>query len=260
MPNLVWSIPLHRSPRILNIGRVIHGRHLYEKWNDLNFWCIHLYNYNAEFGINGKWYRIHPGLLSIVPPRTVLEYRFTGPSSHIYGHFQLGTVRADSPAVAAMRDVGSQYDRVHGELQKIIGLTSTNTKRAEVCLWNLLWDLADDRNSTSDDVRPHPAVARAMQLIELRLNEAISVSDLASEVELSHNHLTRLFRSATEMTVIGYIRHRRMQRARHLLANSSLPIKAVARQVGIADLHLFNKTIRRHLGSSPRHFRDRHGV
>jgi AraC-like DNA-binding protein len=260
MSTPIWTIPLHRSPGLLNIGQVTHGRKLYEKWENLHFWCIHLYGYDAELGINGQWYEIHPGMLSIVPPRTVLEYRFQGLSSHIYGHFSLGKEREDSPRMAAMSDTGSSYDRMFDELQKIIGLSSTNMARAQICLWNLLWDCAAGVKPSSDSSRPHTAVEQTMQLIELRLSEPISVAELSRDVGMSHNHLTRLFREARGTTVIGYILQRRMERARHLLAHSNLPIKAVARQVGIADLHLFNKTIRRLLGCSPRLFRERHSV
>ena len=46
-----------------------------------------------------------------------------------------------------------------------------------------------------------------------------------------------------------------MERARYLLEHSTMPIKAIARDVGIPDLHLFNKTVRRELGKSPREVR-----
>jgi transcriptional regulator GlxA family with amidase domain len=43
-----------------------------------------------------------------------------------------------------------------------------------------------------------------------------------------------------------------MERARHLLRESTLSIPAVAAAVGIGDLQAFNKTCRRELGASPR--------
>jgi transcriptional regulator GlxA family with amidase domain len=55
--------------------------------------------------------------------------------------------------------------------------------------------------------------------------------------------------------VVGYIRRLRTERARHLLVNSTLPVKAVAVQVGLPDLQQFNKVIRRELGRSPREVR-----
>ena len=59
----------------------------------------------------------------------------------------------------------------------------------------------------------------------------------------------------TGMTVIAYIRRRRMTRARHLLVSSTLSIPAVAASVGISDLQAFNKLCHRELGGSPRSIR-----
>ncbi len=79
--------------------------------------------------------------------------------------------------------------------------------------------------------------------------------EIAKTVGVSHNHLTRLFRAATGETVVGYIRARRMERARHFLHATTLSITAVAASVGIPDLQAFNKTCRRELGASPRGIR-----
>ena len=116
------------------------------------------------------------------------------------------------------------------------------------------YPLAIGRPDTANapPVHPHPApVERARQLIELRLSEPLSVKDLAKEVGLSHNHLTRLFHAAVGDTVIGYIHQRRVQRARHLLEHTTLPIKTIAAQVGVEDPRLFYKLIRAHLGWPP---------
>ena len=46
-----------------------------------------------------------------------------------------------------------------------------------------------------------------------------------------------------------------MARAQHLLSQSTLPIKAIAEEVGIPDLQHFNKVVRRKLGGAPRRLR-----
>jgi AraC-like DNA-binding protein len=58
--------------------------------------------------------------------------------------------------------------------------------------------------------------------------------------------------------VTEYVRRRRVERARHLLLHSGLSIKQVACEVGLPDLQLFNKTIRRAYGVAPRSLRE-HG-
>jgi transcriptional regulator GlxA family with amidase domain len=98
----------------------------------------------------------------------------------------------------------------------------------------------------------HPAVRKVKQMIELRLTERLCVADLAREVGLSQNHLTRLFRQATGATISEYIRSLQIERARYLLTHSTLSIKSIAQEVGVQDLHRFNKMVRRNLGAAPR--------
>jgi transcriptional regulator GlxA family with amidase domain len=101
----------------------------------------------------------------------------------------------------------------------------------------------------------HLFVAAAQAYVEEHLADPLSVPDVARAVGTSPTHLTRAFRAETGLTVVSYIRHRRLQRARHLLLSSTLSITAIAAAVGIADLQAFNNACRRELGASPRDVR-----
>jgi len=99
------------------------------------------------------------------------------------------------------------------------------------------------------------AVVVAMDYIEAHLAEPLTVPQIARYADVSHNHLTRLFRAETGDTVVAYIRQRRLARAEHLLRRSTMPIPAIAASVGIPDLQAFNKACRRELGAPPRRLR-----
>jgi transcriptional regulator GlxA family with amidase domain len=103
-------------------------------------------------------------------------------------------------------------------------------------------------------------VSAAIEHIEANLAGALSVPDVAREARVSPNHLTRLFQAETGRGVVAYIRRRRMERARHLLLETTLSIPAIAASVGIADLQAFNKACRRELGGSPRAIRSASGA
>ncbi|MEU6357590.1 helix-turn-helix domain-containing protein, partial [Streptomyces sp. NPDC047072] len=103
----------------------------------------------------------------------------------------------------------------------------------------------------------HLTALRAAEAhVEERLAGPLSVPEIARAAGVSPTHLTRLFRADTGLTVVGYIRRRRMERARHLLVSSTLAIPAIAATVGIPDLQAFNKTCRRELGAAPRAVRE----
>ena len=44
--------------------------------------------------------------------------------------------------------------------------------------------------------------------------------------------------------------------ARYLLTRTSIPVKEIAYQVGIADIHAFNKLCKRYLGAAPSRVRE----
>ncbi len=249
-----WPITLDGRPVIRQAAISIHGTKSIEKYQMLGFWCIHLYHYSADLKVNGRWYEIHPGCVSILPPDADLEYRYRGRSEHAYAHFSLpGASKASPQRLPAMQQLGPRFANFDREFRQAISWQAGSMLRAEIRLWDLLWQLHDSAaTAPGQAVTIHPAVRRAMQLIELKLSEPLRIAALADEVQMSHNHLIRLFHTATGQSIVQYVRQRRVERAEHLLRFSTLPIKVIARQVGLGDLHLFNKTMRRLRGQSPR--------
>lgn len=254
-----WHIPLEEKPVILQIGVGIHGPRETKRYRFEGLWCVHLYGYSAEVRLDGKPFPVRPGYAGIIPPGVAADCHFPDLSRHNYAHFALPTM-PDAPRVPilAMQDLGEDFTALNQSFEQALGYFSTMPRRAEVKLWDILWQLAERApHSPMQSPKRHPAVQRTLQIIEMRLTEPLRVADLAHAVDLSHNHLTRLFRQEMGKTVIGYIQERRVQRAQHLLTYSTMPIKTVAAEVGIRDLHLFNKTIRRALGEAPRRIRER---
>jgi transcriptional regulator GlxA family with amidase domain len=105
--------------------------------------------------------------------------------------------------------------------------------------------------------RRHTALDQACRVVQARLSERLSLSDLAAPAGVSPAHLTRLFRAELGVTATDYLRRCRLERALHLLTRSEVPVKEVACEIGIPDLHAFNKAVRRGFGVSPRELRSR---
>jgi AraC-like DNA-binding protein len=265
-------LPLGAPPRVLQMGRGIHGSRPVERYRLEGLWCVHLYGYAGQLRVGAAApLAIRPGAASVVPPDTALEHHFgAGRCVHLYAHFAAvpaDTAAADAPASAlpipAIQDLGDEFGDIYRSFEQALGYFPTRPRRAAARLWDILWQIAERGASgaataVTEADRPkrrHPAVEQALQIIELRLAEPLCVADLARQVDLSQNHLTRLFRGEVGSTVVGYVRQRRAERARHLLLYSTLPIKAVAAYSGFEDLQHFNKAVRRLLGRSPRNVR-----
>jgi transcriptional regulator GlxA family with amidase domain len=150
-----------------------------------------------------------------------------------------------------MQDAEAEGPLLAGLLRHAVAAMPVSAARASAEVWAVLWHVAQLTGS-DEPGRRHPVVAAARAYIEEHLADPLPVPVIARAAGVSHTHLTRLFRAETGLTVIAYVRRRRLERARHLLQASTLPIPAVAAAVGIADLQAFNKACRRELGAGPR--------
>lgn len=123
----------------------------------------------------------------------------------------------------------------------------------------LLIELARLADDVVGDLRRsgEPLLAEVFSVIERRVDEQLSLRDVAAEVGMTPGHLTTLVRRRTGRTVQDWIIAQRMARARTLLERSDLPIAEVARQVGMNDPGYFSRQFRDAYGCTPREWRRR---
>jgi AraC family transcriptional regulator len=93
-------------------------------------------------------------------------------------------------------------------------------------------------------------------LIEERLAEDLSLTELASEVNLSPSHFSSLFRKTTGLSPHHYIVQRRLERAQHLLTSTKLSIGEIATTVGFYDQSHLVRQMRRIMGVTPTYVRE----
>ena len=86
-----------------------------------------------------------------------------------------------------------------------------------------------------------------------------AVDDLAGALGMSRRHLTRRMKKAFEATPAAYIRTRRLERARALLAENPPSVAAVAEAVGFRSASAFTKAFRRATGRVPTEYAREHG-
>lgn len=88
-----------------------------------------------------------------------------------------------------------------------------------------------------------------------RLQQAVSLSELASAIELTPRTLTRRFKRAVGRSPNEYLQYLRMEEARTLLNHSNLSITEVAWSVGVNDASRFTQSFKRDVGMTPRQYR-----
>ena len=153
---------------------------------------------------------------------------------------------------AARRSV---WDAVIGSIETELAARQQGYRQAALAhLTLLLIDVARLAGDVVGDLRRsgEPLLAEVFDAIDRRHAEPLSLRDVAHEIGMTPGHLTTIVRRRTGRTVQEWIIERRMAEARSLLADTDLPVREVARRVGMSDPGYFSRLFRRTHGTSPR--------
>jgi AraC family transcriptional regulator len=96
-----------------------------------------------------------------------------------------------------------------------------------------------------------PLIDKLIWQIECHLYEELSVPLLAQRCATSPFHMCRVFRQATGMSIMAYVRARRLSEAARRLAGERIDILHVALDAGYGSHEAFTRAFASYLGVSP---------
>ncbi len=95
------------------------------------------------------------------------------------------------------------------------------------------------------------ALRRAMEYIEISLDENLSLTSIAQAADTSTAQLTRAFKKSENCTPYEYVVRTRVDRAKRLLISGETPLAEIAVQCGFSDQPHMNHIVRRATGLTP---------
>lgn len=116
------------------------------------------------------------------------------------------------------------------------------------------WVICSLNQLAQSDENDDPITA-TQKYIEQHLSEPLDMQQIADNVYLNQDYLTRIFKQKTGVSVKSYIVNRRMEKAKELLQTSKMPIADVAYQVGYYNYASFNRAFKKCCGTSPQSYR-----
>lgn len=148
------------------------------------------------------------------------------------------------------------------DVKPIFEMIFENMKK-EGYIESLTTSLAVDRLLTSIALAPDSrgsfvefdAVSVARRYMEEHYAEDLHVDDVAREAAISTSQLIRLFKRQLGTTPHSYLLRYRITQAKELLAETTLPVATIARQVGFASESNFSYRFGEMCGQSPSAYR-----
>ncbi len=116
--------------------------------------------------------------------------------------------------------------------------------------WTSLVGEKEKHATTAKDV-----VDQLRNYIDVYYREPIGLKRLSDHAGYSPSYLSTVFHRITGQCVVEYITEKRIEHAKHLLANSTLKVVEIGLSSGFNDLAHFNRTFRRVVGATPSEYR-----
>ena len=94
-------------------------------------------------------------------------------------------------------------------------------------------------------------IARAIEHLSTRLDEAVSIEEIAAQVGMSRAVFHRKFKQATTMSPIQFVKSMRLNNAAMKIAGG-MTVNEAAAEVGYVSPSQFSREFKRMYGQSPR--------
>jgi len=128
-------------------------------------------------------------------------------------------------------------------------------------LYGFLLDLGSHREQPEWAERNRNRLQPVLQYIDSRLDRQMTIAELAAEAGVSSQHLCTLFRRALGIRPMAYVNRERIKRSKEtMFREPGLPIRDVARHVGIDNPSYFGALFKHWEGLSPEQFKRLHGL
>ncbi len=242
-------------------------RHFRKRTNGIDehilIYCI---DGNGIIQINEQSYLIEPNCYFVIPAHTPHKYwasevdpwsiywiHFGGSKSQYFEQFFNHIIKIKLMTSARIDDRINLFNEILTTLE--LGLTQENIEFANLSFSFLLATFFYNETyiGTKGYINKSP-VDKAIFLMQNSLKGNLTVHDIASHVNLSESHLSKVFKNKTGSSPFDFYIGLKMQEAIRLLTNQSMKIKEVAYTLGYEDPFYFSRLFKKHIGTSPMNF------
>lgn len=267
-----FVISSENPPRIkrcksLRLEKSVYGGRTFTMFEADSF---HIMEYHAVLNHGGVTREVRPGDWMFTPKAMSCTIESLDTGHHQYYHFESGRKRGaakfELPIFGHLEERFSQYWQDNARIisDYNIGLQNAEDRIADEGLLLLFKRMHRDFVSSEysgvrrGSRRSDYAVEEIVSWLLADLARPLDVEALSEEFSLSTNYMNRCFRQRYGMPVSQFFMQHRLNHARELIEDTTLPFKSIAMATGFSDPHHFNKKVRSAFGKSPTQIRKEH--
>lgn len=260
-------------PELVDVGEHWRAANHYVSYHaHLHCQLLYLAQGTLRVGVtNGPEIALAAGSVGCVPPSVSHWGRYGSESKHhlLSVAFHLGALETRYPGwrvTECLNRLRSVPGALHLEryfVQLIREATTSNVYRAaglRLALDALVLEVVRtiiEGKQVSPLPAAHPAISKALDILETRFAENWKLSQLAKEVGLSQSRLAKLFNLEAGHSIHQFLIKVRVRHAETLLTHSNLTVGEIASQCGFANIQHFSRVFAKITGQAPVRFRRR---
>ena len=100
-----------------------------------------------------------------------------------------------------------------------------------------------------------PLVHLAVTYIKERLNQELSVKEVAKALTVNANYLSSVFKKEMKMSFIDFVNSQRIKQTKNFIRFTNMQIQQIAYLVGYNNTNYFDKTFYKFTSQTPTEFR-----
>ncbi len=200
--------------------------------------------------INGVEYRVQEGTAVFLPEGSVRER----PVSEHRASYTSFNFLVDEPPIlpTLLTQIGSECKLLLTCAEEIKRKYYPNADRQLALLCECL---LENLQANLKLAQEHPLIVKIKRFINENLSQKITLTNIGEVTYFSPLYCETVFKRETGESIIRYLLKRRIEEAKRLLAEGSLPLKAVAEAVGFEDYNYFSRAFKKQTGLTPREYR-----
>jgi len=234
--------------------------------SDFDLWYV--VSGKGEMQLHNKVYDLSKGTCMLVRPgdQPRAEQKADDRLTVIFIHFRIENREEGPPADDRL--LPPRYTQIEDtyDFEELLNRTLQVLNRQELyreeefdCLMKQLFFRlyrahAEEKHRATVTPRQRRIVSRVSELIREEGGRRIPHERLAAQVGLSPQYLSILFKKCQGISMKEYITQVRLERAMHLLTETSMNVSQVAAALGYSNIFLFSKQFKQKFGEPPSKF------